>query len=39
MILKQFLSEIDRILGTLYNMSETKVIEEMQEIVPGYTSQ
>jgi FlaA1/EpsC-like NDP-sugar epimerase len=31
-------SRIDKILGTLYKMSETKVIEEMQEIVPGYTS-
>jgi FlaA1/EpsC-like NDP-sugar epimerase len=31
-------SKIDKILGLLYKMSETKVIEEMQEIVPGYKS-
>jgi FlaA1/EpsC-like NDP-sugar epimerase len=31
-------SKIDKILGSLYKMSETKVIEEMQEIVPGYKS-
>lgn len=29
---------IDKILVSLYKMSETKVIEEMQEIVPGYKS-
>lgn len=29
---------IDKILHSLYKMSETKVIEEMQEIVPGYKS-
>jgi FlaA1/EpsC-like NDP-sugar epimerase len=29
---------IDKILSTLYNLSETRVIEEMQEIVPGYRS-
>lgn len=29
---------IDKVLGSLYKMSETKVIEEMQEIVPGYKS-
>jgi FlaA1/EpsC-like NDP-sugar epimerase len=32
------LVRIDKILGSLYSMSETKVIEEMQEIVPGYKS-
>lgn len=31
-------SRIDKMLGSLYKMSETKVIEEMQEIVPGYKS-
>jgi FlaA1/EpsC-like NDP-sugar epimerase len=31
-------SKIDKILGSLYKMSETKVIEEMQHIVPGYQS-
>jgi FlaA1/EpsC-like NDP-sugar epimerase len=31
-------SHIDKVLGSLYKMSETKVIEEMQEIVPGYES-
>ena len=31
-------SKIDKILGSLYKMSETKVIEEMQDIVPGYKS-
>ena len=30
--------KIDKILGTLNKMSETEVIEEMQEIVPGYKS-
>jgi FlaA1/EpsC-like NDP-sugar epimerase len=35
---KTVLNRIDKILGSLYNMSEEKVIEEMQEIVPGYTS-
>ena len=29
---------IDKILDSLYDLSETKVIEEMQEIVPGYRS-
>jgi FlaA1/EpsC-like NDP-sugar epimerase len=29
---------IDKILGTLYNLSEKRVIKEMQEIVPGYRS-
>ena len=31
-------SKIDIILNSLSKMSETKVIEEMQEIVPGYKS-
>jgi FlaA1/EpsC-like NDP-sugar epimerase len=31
-------SRIDNILNSLYKMSDTKVIEEMQEIVPGYRS-
>ena len=31
-------TKIDRILGSLNKMSETMVIEEMMEIVPGYTS-
>jgi FlaA1/EpsC-like NDP-sugar epimerase len=31
-------AKIDKILNSLYKMSETKVIEEMQEIVPGYKS-
>lgn len=30
--------KIDKILGSLNKMSETAVIEEMQEIVPGYKS-
>ena len=30
--------KVDKILDSLYNISKTKVIEEMQEIVPGYTS-
>jgi FlaA1/EpsC-like NDP-sugar epimerase len=29
---------IDKILDTLYDLSEKQVIEEMQEIVPGYKS-
>jgi len=29
---------IDKILGTLYNLSEKRVIREMQDIVPGYRS-
>ena len=32
------ISKIDMILGSLNKMSETKVIEEMLEIVPGYTT-
>jgi FlaA1/EpsC-like NDP-sugar epimerase len=32
------ISKIDLILGSLNKMSETKVIEEMLEIVPGYTT-
>jgi FlaA1/EpsC-like NDP-sugar epimerase len=32
------ISKIDMILGSLNKMSEAKVIEEMLEIVPGYTS-
>jgi FlaA1/EpsC-like NDP-sugar epimerase len=32
------LSRIDIILDSLYEITETKVIEEMQEIVPGYKS-
>jgi FlaA1/EpsC-like NDP-sugar epimerase len=32
------LYKIDNILDTLYKKSETKVIEEMQNIVPGYKS-
>ena len=35
---EELYSHIDKILGALYKMSETKVIEEMQEIVPGYKS-
>ena len=31
-------TKIDKILGSLNKMSETMVIEEMQEIVPGYKS-
>jgi FlaA1/EpsC-like NDP-sugar epimerase len=31
-------TRIEKILGSLNNMSESKVIEEMLEIVPGYTS-
>ena len=31
-------TRIDKILGSLYKLSETKVIEEMQQIVPGYKS-
>ncbi len=30
--------KIEKILNSLHKMSETKVIEEMQEIVPGYKS-
>jgi FlaA1/EpsC-like NDP-sugar epimerase len=30
--------KIDKILGALYELSEKQVIEEMQEIVPGYRS-
>lgn len=29
---------IDKILSTLYNLSEKRVIKEMQDIVPGYRS-
>jgi FlaA1/EpsC-like NDP-sugar epimerase len=29
---------IDKILDSLYNLSETQVIEEMHELVPGYRS-
>jgi FlaA1/EpsC-like NDP-sugar epimerase len=29
---------IDKILSTLYDLSETRVIKEMQDIVPGYKS-
>jgi FlaA1/EpsC-like NDP-sugar epimerase len=32
------LFKIDTILDTLYNKSEKEVIEEMQDIVPGYKS-
>jgi FlaA1/EpsC-like NDP-sugar epimerase len=32
------ISKIDMILGSLNKMSEAKVIEEMLEIVPGYTT-
>lgn len=35
---EKVLIRIDTILGSLYSMSEIKVIEEMQEIVPGYKS-
>lgn len=31
-------SKIEKILNSLHNMSETLIIEEMQEIVPGYKS-
>jgi FlaA1/EpsC-like NDP-sugar epimerase len=31
-------SKIDKTLISLFKMSETKIIEEMQEIVPGYRS-
>jgi hypothetical protein len=31
-------SKIDNILKSLNEMSETKVIEAMQDIVPGYKS-
>jgi FlaA1/EpsC-like NDP-sugar epimerase len=33
-----FLFRIDKIIGSLYRISEEKVVEEMQEIVPGYTT-
>jgi FlaA1/EpsC-like NDP-sugar epimerase len=35
---KTILFRINKILGSLYSMSEEKVVEEMHEIVPGYTS-
>lgn len=35
---EKILFKIDTVLGSLYKISETKVIEEMQEIVPGYKS-
>jgi FlaA1/EpsC-like NDP-sugar epimerase len=35
---KTILFRINKIIGSLYRMSEEKVVEEMQEIVPGYTT-
>ncbi len=35
---ERILTRIDVILDSLYDLSETKLIEEMQEIVPGYSS-
>ncbi len=35
---EKVLVRIDTILSSLYSLSEIKVIEEMQEIVPGYKS-